>query len=159
MVKTNVMRLLDKAKIKYQAFEYEFDENDLSGTHAADFLRIDHKTFFKTLAVKDNKNNIYVFCLSVEGELDLKKAAIITKSKSVEMLHVADLLKTVGYMRGACSPIGMKKLFKTTFHLTAENYEKIFFSAGKVGYQVELSLPDIKKLVPYTLCDLIVEKS
>ncbi len=143
MTKTNVMRLLDKAKINYQAFEYEFDENDLSGTHAADFLKIPHRIFYKTLAVKDNKNQIFVFCLSVEDELDLKKAAICTKSKSVEMLHVADLLKTVGYMRGACSPIGMKKKFPTFFDSKILGEQEIFVSAGTRGVALKLSTTDL----------------
>ncbi|MBR2861748.1 MAG: Cys-tRNA(Pro) deacylase [Clostridia bacterium] len=145
MTKTNVMRLLDKAKINYQGFEYEFDENDLSGTHAADFLSVPHRIFYKTLAVKDNKNQIFVFCLSVEDELDLKKAANVTKSKSVEMLHVSDLLKTVGYMRGACSPIGMKKKFSTFFDNKVLSEDEIYISAGARGVAIKLKTEDLLK--------------
>ena len=155
--KTNVMRILDQHKIEYTPYCY-VDTGVVSGVDIARVMGQDPDMVFKTLVTVGASRANYVFVLPSNCELDLKKAARAVNEKSIEMLKSKDLLPLTGYIHGGCSPIGMKKLFRTTFHSTAENYEKIFFSAGKVGYQVELSLPDIKKLVPYAICDLIVEK-
>ena len=112
-VKTNVMRLLDKAKISYEAKEYPVDENDLSGSHVADLLGVDHGSMFKTLVLKGDKTGYLVCCIPVDGEVDLKKAAKAAGDKKVEMLPMKDLLAVTGYIRGGCSPIGMKKRFPT----------------------------------------------
>ena len=109
MNKTNAMRLLDKAKIEYEVAEYEVDENDLSGVHVATILNQPVEQVFKTLVAKGEKNGIMVFCIPVAEELNLKKAAIATKDKKIELLPMKELLPTTGYIRGGCSPIGMKK--------------------------------------------------
>ena len=110
MTKTNVMRLLDAAGIDYEAGEYEVDEDDLSGSHAADMMGMDHDTMFKTLVLKGDKNGYLVCCIPVDEELDLKKVAKASKDKKVEMIHMKELLPLTGYMRGGCSPIGMKEV-------------------------------------------------
>ena len=111
MVKTNVMRLLDAANISYESKEYEVDEKDLSGSHAADMMGADHDTIFKTLVLKGEKTGYLVCCIPVDEELDLKKVAKAAHDKKVEMIPMKDLLPLTGYIRGGCSPIGMKKKF------------------------------------------------
>ena len=111
MTKTNAMRMLDKAKIKYEPLEYEVDENDLSGTTIAKKVGLDCKMVFKTLVAKGDKTGPVVMCIPVDKEIDLKKAASVTGNKKIEMIHVKDLLGLTGYIRGGCSPIGMKKSF------------------------------------------------
>ena len=118
--KTNVMRLLEKAKISYEHREYEVDENDLSGTHAADLLGVDHRTLFKTLVLHGDKTGYLVCVIPVDEEVDLKKAARVSGNKKVEMLAMKDLLPVTGYIRGGCSPIGMKKPFPTWIHESSE---------------------------------------
>ncbi|MGB4659615.1 MAG: aminoacyl-tRNA deacylase, partial [Mobilitalea sp.] len=113
MVKTNVMRLLEQAGIAYQSFEYEADENNLAGEHVAEQIGIPQEQVFKTLVARGEKRGIIVFCIPVNMELNLKKAVAIIGDKKIEMLHVKDLLATTGYIRGGCSPIGMKKKFPT----------------------------------------------
>ena len=142
--KTNVMRILDKEKIPYEPHFYEPD-GQVDGMHIAQILGIPFERCFKTLVTyfkkSDGKTEHYVFCIPVNAELDLKAAARAAGVKSVEMLAVKDLLKTTGYIRGGCSPVGMKKLFKTFIDESALNSEKIYVSGGKIGAQVELS-PD-----------------
>ena len=111
--KTNAMRMLDSAKIPYEVRTYEFEETDLAGVHAADAVGMPYETVFKTLVARGDKTGFVVFCIPVAEELDLKKAARASKNKSVELLHVKDLLPTTGYIRGGCSPVGMKKEFPT----------------------------------------------
>ena len=106
--KTNAMRMLDSAKIPYEVRTYEFEETDLAGVHAADAVGMPYETVFKTLVARGDKTGFVVFCIPVAEELDLKKAARASKNKSVELLHVKDLLPTTGYIRGGCSPVGMK---------------------------------------------------
>jgi Cys-tRNA(Pro)/Cys-tRNA(Cys) deacylase len=154
MNKTNVMRLLEQAGIPYNAIEYEVDENNLGGEHVADLIHIPQEQVFKTLVAKGEKKGFVVFCIPVNLELDLKKAAALIGDKKIEMLHVKDLLATTGYIRGGCSPIGMKKKFPTYFDETAMLYDEITVSAGVRGCQ--LSIPG-EKLIEYvgaTLCDL-----
>ena len=154
--KTNVMRILDQHKIHYAPYCY-VDTGVVSGIDVAHVMGQNPDKVFKTLVTIGASRAHYVFVLPSNCELDLKKAAKAVKEKSIEMLKSKDLLPLTGYIHGGCSPIGMKKLFKTTLHISAENYEKIFFSAGKVGYQVEVSPADLKKLVPYEFGDVIVE--
>lgn len=139
--KTNVMRILDKEKIPYETKSYEYDESDLSGVHAAEALGYDPDMVFKTIVVKGDKTGPVVLCLPSEKELDLKAAARVSGNKSVEMLHVKDLPGLTGYLRGGCSPIGMKKAFPTYIDASCHNHEKISISAGQRGRQV-LIAPD-----------------
>ena len=139
MTKTNVMRLLDAAGIEYAVGEYEGDENDLSGSHAADVMGVDHDTMYKTLVLKGDKNGYLVCCIPVDEELDLKKAARASGDKKVEMIHMKELLPLTGYMRGGCSPVGMKKKFPTFIEETAVLFDEISVSAGQRGVQVRLN--------------------
>ena len=155
MTKTNVMRLLDAAKIPYRAEEYAVDENDLNGMHAAEGIGMPPEQIFKTLVAKGERGGYAVFCIPVCCELDLKKAAKAAHDKKIELIHVKDLLATTGYIRGGCSPIGMKKPFPTVLHESAADCESIYVSAGKIGYQVQLSPGDLQKMLPMKLCDVI----
>ena len=143
MVKTNVMRLLDAANISYESKEYEVDEKDLSGSHAADMMGADHDTIFKTLVLKGEKTGYLVCCIPVDEELDLKKVAKAAHDKKVEMIPMKDLLPLTGYIRGGCSPIGMKKKFPLYIEETAILFEKIAVSAGQRGVQILLSPNDM----------------
>ena len=131
MTKTNVMRLLDVAGIVYQAGSYEVDENDLSGSHAADLMGVDHDAMYKTLVLKGEKKGYVVCCIPVDEELDLKKVAKAAGEKKVEMIHVKDMLAVTGYIRGGCSPVGMKKQYPTYIEETAQLYDRITVSAGQ----------------------------
>ena len=144
--KTNVMRILDQKKVKYTPHSYD-PEQAVSGVEVAAVLRQDEERVFKTLVTTGKTGNHYVFVIPVAEELDLKKAAKAVGEKSIEMLKSKDLLPLTGYIHGGCSPIGMKKFFRTVFHVpsqeaqsagkkTAYDYDTIFFSAGKLGYQV-----------------------
>ena len=144
--KTNAMRRLDAAKIAYEVLEYEVDENDLSGTHVADEVGLAHEIVFKTLVAKGDKTGFVVFCIPVDEELDLKLAARETGNKRIEMLPVKELLPTTGYIRGGCSPIGMKKKFPTFFDESALLHEKIAVSAGVRGAQLLLT---VRALLPF----------
>ncbi len=139
MQKTNVMRMLDKAKIAYKTVTYEVDESDLSGTHIAECTGMNPDTVFKTLVAKGDRNGFCVFCIPCSLEVDLKKAARVTGDKKVEFLHLKDLLPTTGYIRGGCSPIGMKKKFPTFIHESAKAFDAISISGGMRGIQVILS--------------------
>ncbi len=143
--KTNVMRALDKLKIKYNHYSYA-DTDAVSGVEVAAVLGQNPDRVFKTLVTVGKSKQIYVFMIPVAEELDLKKAAHSVNEKSVELLKSKDLLHTVGYIHGGCSPIGMKKSFPTTIHISAQSFETIIFSAGKIGYQIELSLDNLEKL-------------
>lgn len=153
-IKTNAMRMLDKAKIPFEPLEYTVDENDLSGIHIADQVGLPYEMVFKTLVAKGDKTGPVVFCIPVHLEIDLKKAAVATKNKKVEMLAVKDLLGLTGYIRGGCSPIGMKKQFPTFFHTEAENHEKITVSAGIKGCQLLIDRKTLIEFVGGTVCDL-----
>lgn len=146
MNKTNAMRRLDAAKIKYEICEYEVDENDLSGTHVASQIGLPYEIVFKTIVTKGDKTGYIVFCVPCDKEIDLKKAASVTANKKIEPLHVKDLLGLTGYIRGGCSPIGMKKSFPTYFDSSALMHEKITVSAGVRGAQL---LVDTKELLSY----------
>ena len=154
MAKTNVMRLLDAAKIPYRAVEYAFDENDLNGMHAAEGIGMPPEQIFKTLVARGDRVGFVVFCIPVCCELDLKKAAKAAGDKKIELLHVKDLLGTTGYIRGGCSPIGMKKQFPTYLDETAQLYDEIGISAGCRGCQVLLNPEQLADYVNASLCDL-----
>ena len=153
--KTNVMRMLDKAKVSYNHYSY-VDTGAISGADVAKVLNQDPNRVFKTLVTIAKSGNHYVFLVPVEKELDLKKAAISVNEKSVEMLKSKELLPLTGYIHGGCSPIGMKKFFKTVIDVSAQNFDMIVFSAGKIGYQVELSLNDLRKVIEFDLYDIKV---
>ena len=154
--KTNVMRVLDGKKISYKSHMYEPDAR-LSGEEIAGILGEDADKVFKTLVTQGKTGQYYVFVIPVKAELDLKKAAKAVSEKSVSMIPQKELLPLTGYVHGGCSPIGMKKSFPTVIHESASNYEEIFFSAGKVGYQVEVAVKDIDKVVRYTFADVCSE--
>mgnify|MGYP002597417866 CR=1 FL=1 len=145
-VKTNAMRMLDRAKVSYSYEEYECDDFT-DGIQTADKLGYDHKLVYKTLVTTGKTGNHYVFVIPIEAEIDFKKAAKVVGEKSLEMLHLKDLTKVTGYVRGGCTAIGMKKQFPTVFHETAEILDTIMVSAGKIGYQVECAPADLIGLV------------
>ena len=152
--KTNVMRNLDKKKIKYKTYCYANTEA-ISGVEVASVLNQNPNQVFKTLVTIGKTRTNYVFVIPVEKELDLKKAAKSVGEKSVEMIKSKDLLPTTGYIHGGCSPIGMKKSFVTTIDKSAEDFETIIFSGGKIGYQVEMSLEELSKVIRYQLSELV----
>jgi len=143
--KTNVARLLDKARIVYELIPYEVDESDLSATHVAEQLNEPVEQVFKTLVLKGDKNGLFVCIIPGAEELDLKKAAKVSGNKNCDMIAMKDLLSTTGYIRGACSPIGMKKHFPTYIHDTCMNFEEVYVSAGQRGLQIKISPKDIIK--------------
>lgn len=153
--KTNVMRLLDKKKIEYKSHYYG-DTDAISGIEVANVLGEDLDSVFKTLVTIGKTKNYYVFVIPVAKELDLKKAAKAVGEKSIEMIKSKELLPLTGYIHGGCSPIGMKKFFKTTIDETVLNCETFCISAGKIGYQIELSLEELKKVIRVETADLTV---
>ena len=157
MNKTNVMRLLDAAKISYEAREYAYDENDLSGLHAAEGIGEPPEQIFKTLVARGEKQGYLVFCIPVCCELDLKKAAKAAKDKKVELIAVRELLPLTGYIHGGCSPVGMKKLFPTFIDDSAEEKQSIIVSGGKIGFQVETMYDELKKVIRVEEADIVVD--
>lgn len=155
MTKTNALRQLEKANIKFDTIEYKVDESDLSGTHIADLLGIDPDCVFKTLVCADDKGGHHVFCIPVAYELDLKKCAVAAGVKRVEMIPVKELLPLTGYIRGGCSPVGMKKKFPTYIDETATLSEKIYVSGGMRGLQMILSPIELAEFVGAEFADLI----
>lgn len=153
--KTNVMRMLDKHKINYKHYSYA-DTEAISGLEVATVLNQNPKQVFKTLVTEGKSKKYYVFMLPVEYELDLKKAAHAVGEKSVEMIKSKELLPLTGYIHGGCSPLGMKKFFTTTIDESAKDFDTIIFSAGKIGYQVEMSLDELSKLINFQLNDITV---
>jgi Cys-tRNA(Pro)/Cys-tRNA(Cys) deacylase len=155
MVKTNAMRILEKAEISFETKEYEVDENDLSGEHVANQLGLDCQQVFKTLVARGEKNGIMVFCIPVCEELDLKKASQVAKDKKIEMVHVKELLGLTGYIRGGCSPIGMKKKYPTFIDETAVLFDQIYVSAGVRGAQLIMKPDDIVAFTDAQLADIV----
>ena len=155
MTITNAMRLLKQAGISFDTSEYEVDESDLSGVHAAQMLGIDPDCMFKTLVARGEKKGLCVFCIPVAEELDLKKCAAVIGDKKVEMIHVKELLGLTGYIRGGCSPIGMKKKYPTWIDETAILFDRIYVSAGLRGQQVILAPDDLKNYVGGVYADLV----
>ena len=153
--KTNAMRLMDAAKIPYRAVEYEYDENDLVGEHVAAVTGMNPDQVFKTLVARGEKKGILVFCIPVSCTLDLKKAAHAAGDKKVEMIHMKELLGLTGYIRGGCSPVGMKKKYPTFMDETAELYDEIAISGGARGLQMVLSPMSLMEYADITSVDLV----
>ena len=153
--KTNVMRMLDAKKIDYDYHTYEPDAT-LTGEEIAGILGEDVTKVFKTLVTRAKSGEYYVFVVPVNAELDLKKAAKAVGEKSVSMIKQKELLPLTGYVHGGCSPIGMKKVFKTFVHKTAAEFDKIFVSAGKVGFQIELAPSDLEKMIRLGYADIVM---
>ena len=155
--KTNVMRTLERLKIPYQEHFYG-GTGAISGVEVAAVLGEDPARTFKTLVTVGKSKTHYVFMVPVAEELDLKKAAAAVGEKAIEMIKSKELLPLTGYIHGGCSPIGMKKQFRTVIHETAVNFGTILFSGGKIGYQVECSLEGLRKAVPVETADVIVKQ-
>ena len=154
MEKTNVMRVLDQKKITYKGYEFPLAEA-VNGVEIASLLNQDPKRVFKTLVNVDKSKKYYVFMIPVEQELDLKKGAKAVGEKAIEMVKSKELLPLTGYVHGGCSPIGMKKFFTTTVHITAKDFDTIFFSAGKIGYQVEVAPSDLEKVIRLSYYEVV----
>lgn len=148
------MRILDSHKVLFNSYNY-LDSSAISGMEVAEALNEDPNMVFKTLVTAGKSGNHYVFLIPVNKELNLKKAAKSVGEKSIEMVKSKELLPLTGYIHGGCSPIGMKKFFRTVIHISASEFEKIIFSAGKIGYQVEVSLDDLKKIIKFDLFDIV----
>lgn len=155
MTKTNAMRLIEQAKIPYRCAEYAFDESDLNGMHAAEGIGMPPEQVFKTLVARGEKRGILVFCIPVCCELSLKKAAKACNEKKIELIHVRELLGLTGYIRGGCSPVGMKKQFPTFIEETATLYDEFAVSAGARGVQIILSPEALSEYTHAEFCDLI----
>ncbi len=155
MTKTNAMRLMEQAGIPIRVLEYAVDEADLSGLHAAKQLHMPPEQMFKTLVARGDKNGLCVFCIPVCCELDLKKAAKCSGNKKVEMIHVKELFGLTGYIRGGCSPVGMKKQYPTYIEETAILYDEISVSAGARGVQMLLNPENLIEYCPMTPPDLM----
>lgn len=153
MKKTNAMRILDKEKIGYKFIEYSVGD-DVSGENVAKKLNEDESFVFKTLVTVSNTNEHFVFVVAVKDELDLKKCAKACGVKKLEMIHVKDLLKTTGYIRGGCSPIGMKTKFRTFIDESCEGKEYIYVSGGKIGTQIKINPVDLIKICDITVKDI-----
>ena len=154
MTKTNAMRILDAAKIKYEIKEYVPDENDLTGVHIAEQIGLAPEMVFKTLVAKGDKTSYVVFCIPSNKEIDLKRAAAVTGNKRIEMVHVKDLLAIAGYVRGACSPIGMKKKYPLYIEKSATDFEKITVSGGMKGAQLLVSSAELISFTEATVCEV-----
>ena len=155
--KTNAARLLDRAKIQYELIAYEVDENDLSAGHLAATIGEDINQVFKTLVLFGEKTKHFVCVVPGNSEVDLKKAAKISGNKKVDLIAMKDLLATTGYIRGGCSPIGMKKPFPTFIHESCMMFTHIYISAGQRGLQFNISPQALITYVEATVCDLIKE--
>lgn len=155
MVKTNAMRILEQAGIPYRSQEYEVDEDHLGGDHVVAQLGLDPDTCFKTLVARGEKNGIMVFCIPVNEELDLKKAAAAAKDKKIEMVHVKELLGLTGYVRGGCSPVGMKKKYPTYFEETALLFDEIYLSGGARGVQIVVNPEQLLEYLGAAACEIV----
>ena len=154
--KTNAVRLIQAAGIPFREAYYTFDENDLNGNHAAIAIGFPPEQVYKTLVAKGDKTGIHVFCIPVCSELDLKKAACISNNKKIQLIPVKDLLPLTGYIRGGCSPVGMKKKYPTHFEESCILYDEIAVSAGERGHQMILSPTKLVEFVEATINDLII---
>ena len=154
--KTNAARLLDKAGIRYNLIPYEFDENDLAVQHVADSLGQDIARVFKTLVLHGDKTGHLVCVIPGDKEVELKALAKVSGNKKVEMIAMKDLLSVTGYIRGGCSPVGMKKRFPTVFHSTATDFDTIYVSAGVRGLQIEISPADLIGYVSGEIADVAI---
>ena len=154
MVKTNAVRLIEQAGLRFRTTSYEYDENDLSGLHAAYEIGMPPEQVFKTLVARGDKTGVSVYCIPVCCSLDLKKAAKISGNKKLDLIPVKELLGLTGYIRGGCSPIGMKKQFPTYIEETAILYDEIAVSAGARGNQIIMNPEDLIKYINMIVCDL-----
>lgn len=152
--KTNAIRLVNQARIPCEEAFYDYDESDLSGIHAARAIGMPEEQVFKTLVARGEKTGIHVFCISVCCELDLKKAACVAGEKSIELVAVKELLPLTGYIRGGCSPVGMKKKYPTHFDEVCTLFDKIAVSAGERGHQMILPPLALVELVGGQICDI-----
>lgn len=152
--KTNVARLLDKAKVKYELIPYEVDENDLSAVHVAASLGEDIECVFKTLVLHGDKSGYFVCVIPGEHEVDLKVATKASSNKKCDLIPMKELLPLTGYIRGGCSPIGMKKHFPTYIHSTCMDFPFIYVSAGQRGLQIKLAPEDLVREAQATVCPL-----
>ena len=156
-VKTNAMRILDSKKIEYIVSTYDNKDGKIDGVSVAQKINKNPKEVFKTLVTQGSDRELFVFVIPVHETLDLKKAAKAAGAKSVEMLKQKDLFGLTGYIHGGCSPVGMKKPFKTYVHESAKNYEKFYVSGGHVGVQVKLSPETLKNFIHFEYADLILK--
>lgn len=156
--KTNAARLLDKIKIDYELIPYEVDESDLSAVHVAEQLNEPIEQLFKTLVLKGDKSGYFVCIIPGAEELDLKLAAKASGNKNCHMILMKDLLNTTGYIRGACSPIGMKKKFPTYIHSTCKDFDYIYISAGQRGLQIKIAPTDLLTAIEATVCTLCIQE-
>ena len=152
--KTNAARLLDRAKIEYSLIPYDVDENDLAAQHVAESLGEDIRTVFKTLVLSGDRNGYLVCVVPGDHEVDLKRAAKVSGNKKVEMIPMKELLPTTGYIRGGCSPIGMKKRFPTFIHSTCSEHDFIYISAGVRGLQIRIRPADLVAMTDATIADI-----
>lgn len=156
--KTNAARLLDQAHVAYQLVPYDVDENNLAAEHVAESLGEDIHQVFKTLVLHGDRTGCFVCVIPGCDEVDLKKAARVSGNKKVEMIAMKQLLPTTGYIRGGCSPVGMKKPFPTYFHLTCNDFDHIYVSAGMRGLQLKMAPADLVAFVGATVADITVDK-
>lgn len=153
--KTNAMRQLDSNHISYNIYTYENKDGKIDGISVAEKIKKEVQMVYKTLVVKDGSNGIYVFIIPVADELDLKKAAKAVNAKKIELVPVKDIQKLTGYIRGGCSPIGMKKHYPTIIHAEADNLYTIIVSGGKIGMQMEISISDLKAVTEAKMADVV----
>lgn len=153
--KTNAMRILDSNKISYSMHSYENEDGKIDGVAVAHKIDRDVNQVFKTLVTQGHSKNFYVFVIPVAEELDLKKCSKAAGEKNIEMIHVKDINKITGYIRGGCSPLGMKKPFKTFVQEEATLFDTIIFSGGKIGSQIEMNPKDLHKVIDCTFTDII----
>lgn len=158
ITKTNVARLLDKAKIAYELVSYDVDENDLAATHVAEQLGEPIEQVFKTLVLRGDRTGLFVCVVPGDAEVDLKKAAKASGNKKAEMIAMKELLPLTGYIRGGCSPIGMKKPYPTFFHATAVRFSHIYVSAGMRGLQLRIAPADLIGFVKASVVDIITDR-
>lgn len=152
--KTNAMRLLEQKKLEFKIHDYSHSDI-ISGLEVADYLKEDPARVFKTLVTVGKSGNHYVFLVPVDKELDLKKAAQAVNEKNISMIKSKELLPLTGYIHGGCSPIGMKKYFTTIIDASAKNFPEIIFSAGKIGFQIEMQLTDLEKVIQFQLAEIV----
>ena len=155
MIKTNVMRILDKMKVEYDVMTYEVKDDKIDGLSVAKKIGRDEKYLYKTIVTHANSKEVYVIVIPVGEEIDFKKVARVTNEKSIEMLDLRDLQKCTGYIRGGCSPIGMKKKYKTFIDKRALEIDTIIVSAGKIGFQIEINPNSLKNIIDGEFADLI----
>ena len=154
-LKTNAMRILDKKKVNYEVLSYDNKDGKIDGISVAEKIGKDPQVVYKTLVTIGHSKNYYVFVIPVCEEIDMKKAAKAANEKSIEMINVKDINKVTGYIRGGCSPVGMKKEYKTFINESAKNNEEIVVSAGKIGFQIVLKIEDLEAIIDFKYSDLI----